>query len=83
MATLQKRFICFILKCLLSSNNIVNLITHSTISNPLSSAGKNYRSVIDDDGEFNNSISIIKRNNSGKEIENTFTILKELIGIRD
>ena len=60
MATLQERFITFISKCLSSSNSIVNLISHLAITNPLSSAGKNYRSVIDSDGELNNSHSIIK-----------------------
>ena len=59
MATLQKRFIGFILKCLSSSNSIVNLISHLTITNPLSSAVKNYRSAIDSDCGFNNSHSII------------------------
>ena len=47
MATLQKIFISSISKCLSSSNSIVNLISHLAITNPLSSAGKNYRSVID------------------------------------
>ena len=48
--------------------------------NPLSSVGKNYRSVLDADGEVNNSHSIIKWNNSRKEIENTVT---GLIDVRD
>ena len=60
MATLQNRFISFISKCLSSSNGIVNLISHLAITNPLSSAGKNYRSVIDADCELNNRQSIIK-----------------------
>ena len=76
MVTLQKRFISFISKCLSSSNSIVNLISHLAINNPLPSAGKNYRSVIDPDGKLNNSHSIIKWNNSHKEIKNTGTILK-------
>ena len=76
MATLQKRFISFISKCLSSSNSIVNLISHVAIINPLSSAGKNYRSVIGADCELNNRHSIVKWNNSSKEIENIVTILK-------
>ena len=36
-------------------NKIVNLISHLAITNPLSSAYKNYRSVIDADGELNHS----------------------------
>ena len=87
MATLQKRFISFISKCLSSSNSIVNLISHLAITNPLPSAVKNYRSVIDADGELNNSRSITRWNNSRKETENTVTInsiiLKELLNIRD
>ena len=83
MATLQKRFISFKSKCFSSSNSIVNLISHLAITNPLSSAGKNYRSVIDADCELNNRHSIIKWNNSRKEIENTVTIVKELIDVRD
>ena len=83
MATLQKRIISFISKCLSNSNSIVNLISHLAITNPLSSACKNYRSVIDADCELNNRHSIIKWNNSRKEIENTATILKELIDVRD
>ena len=79
MATLQKRFISFTSKWVLSSNSIVNLIyliSHLAITNPLSSAGKNYRSVIDAECELNNRHSITKWNNSRKEIENTVTILK-------
>ena len=75
MATLQKRFIRFISKYLSSSNSIVDLISYLAITNPLSSAGKNYRSVIDADCELNNRHSTIKWNNSRKEIENTVTIL--------
>ena len=83
MATLQKRFISYISKCLSSSNNIVNIISHLAIANPLFSAGKKCRSVINADCELNNRHSIIKWNNSRKEIENTVTILKELIDVRD
>ena len=79
LASLQKGFLSFILKCLPSSNHIVNLIFLLAITNPLSSAGKNYRSVIYADGELNKSHSIIRWNNSYKAIENTVTtcILKE------
>ena len=83
MVTLQKRFISFISKCLSSSNSIIYLISHLAITNLLSSAGKNYRSVIDADCELNNRHSIIKWNNSSKKIESTVTVLKELIDVRD
>ena len=39
---------------------IVKLIFHFAISNLMSAAGKNYRSLIDDDGECTNSSSVIK-----------------------
>ena len=66
-------------------SSLLSLISHLAITNPLSSAGKNYRSVIhvDVDGQLNNSHSIIRWNNSCKEIENTVTILKDLLDIRD
>ena len=84
MTTLQKRFISFISKCLSSSNSIVDLISHLAIINPLSSAGKNYSSAIlvDADCELKNRYSINRWNNSRKVIENTVTILKELIDIK-
>ena len=37
-------------KCLSSSNCILKLISYFAIANPMSAAGKNYRSLIDDDG---------------------------------
>ena len=39
---LERRFIRFIMKCLSSSNSIVNVIS-----------GKNYRSVLDANGDYN------------------------------
>ena len=58
MATLQKRSISFISIYLSGSNHFVSLIPHLPTTNPASySAGKNYRSVIDTDGELNNSHS--------------------------
>ena len=52
MATLQKRFISFISRCLSSLNHIVNLFFHLAVTNPLSSAGEIYRLVIYVDGEL-------------------------------
>ena len=49
----RERFIRFIKKCLSSSNSIVNVISHITICNPVSTAGKNYRSVLDANGDYN------------------------------
>ena len=36
-------------KCVSSSNRILKLISYFVISNPMSVAGKNYRSLIDND----------------------------------
>ena len=58
--TLQNRFIRLMSKCLLSSNCILKLIFHCALSNPMSAAGKNYRSLIDDNGECSNSRLVLK-----------------------
>ena len=78
IVTLQNRFIRFMSICLSNSNCILKLISHCVISNPMSAAGKSYRSFIDDDGEYNNSRSVMKWTNLPKY---SFTI--ELIDIRD
>ena len=48
-----ERFIRFIKKCLSSSNSIVNVISQIAICNPMSTAGKNYRWVLDANGDYN------------------------------
>ena len=70
-------------KCLSSSNCILKLISHFAFSNPMSAAGKNYRSLIDDDGECSNSSSVMRWTISSKAIENTVSTRRELIDIRD
>ena len=70
-------------KCLSSSNCISKVISHFAISNPVSAAGKNYKSLIDDDGECSNSSSVMKRTISSKAIENTVSTIRELIDVRD
>ena len=49
----------------------------------MSAAGKNHRSLIDVDGECNNSRSVMKWTNSSKAIENTVSTIRELIDLRD
>ena len=49
----------------------------------MSAAGKNYRSLIDDDGECNNSRSVMKWTISIKAIKNTVSAIRELIDISD
>ena len=66
-------------KCLSSSNCILKVITHFAIANPMSAAGKNYKSLIDDDGECSNS----KWAFSSKAIENTVSTNRKLIDVRD
>ena len=66
-------------KCLSSSNCILKLISYCVISNPTSDAGKNYKSLIDDDDECNNSRSVMRWTNSSKAIDNTVTTMRELI----
>ena len=83
ISTLQNRFIRFMSKCLSSSNCILGLISHFAISNPMSAAGKNYRSLIDDDGECSNSSSVMKWTISSKAIENKVLMIRELIDVRD
>ena len=58
-------------KCLSRSNCILNLIFHFPITNPMSAAGKYYKSFIDDDGKCSNSRSIIRWTSSRKAIKDT------------
>ena len=44
------------LNCILN----LKLISHFAIANPMFAAGKNCRSLIDDDGECNNSRSVMR-----------------------
>ena len=49
----------------------------------MSAAGKNYRSLIDDDGECSSSSSVMNWTISSKTIENTVSTIRELIDVRD
>ena len=51
--SLERRFTRFIKKCLSSTNSIVKVIYHIAICNPMSTAGKNYRSVLDANYDYN------------------------------
>ena len=51
--SLEIIFIRFIKKCLSSSNSIVNVISYIAICNPMSTAAKNYKSVLDANGDYN------------------------------
>ena len=56
-------------------------------TSPMSAAGKKYRSLIDGDGECNDSCndscSVMRWKNSCKAIDNTVTTITMLIDIRD
>ena len=59
--TFQNGFnIRFMSKYLSSSKCILKLISHCVIFNPMSAAGKKYRSLIDDNGECNNSVAQLR-----------------------
>ena len=51
--SLERRYICFINKYLSSSNSIVNVISHIAICNPMSTARKYYRLVLDANNDYN------------------------------
>ena len=48
---LEKKITTFIKKCLSSNNSVVNIISNIAICNPMSTAGKNYWSVLDVNGQ--------------------------------
>ena len=50
---LENRFTTFIKKCLSSTNSVVSIISNIAICNPMSTAGKNYKSVRDVNGYYN------------------------------
>ena len=44
------------MKCLSSINSVVNIIFNITICNPMFTVGKNYNSVLNVNGQYNNYI---------------------------
>ena len=80
---LEKRFTTFIKKCLSSTNSVVNIISKIAICNPMSTAGKNYRSVLDVNDQYNNSQLIHDWNLTSNRLKNLASVLSELIDIRD
>ena len=80
---LEKRFTTFINKCLSSTNSVVNIISNIAICNPVSTAGKKYRSVLDVNGQYNNNQLIHDWNLTSNRLKNLTSALSELIDIRD
>ena len=81
--SLERRFIRFIKKCLSSSNSIVNVISQIAICNPMSTAGKNYRSVLDANGDYNNNQTVTSWQYTCESIKESIRTLRELIDVRD
>ena len=81
--SLERRFIRFIKKCLSSSNSIVNVISQIAICNPMSTAGKNYRSVLDANGDYNNNQTVTSWQYTCESIKKSIRALRELIDVRD
>ena len=67
---IEKRFTTFIKKFLSSTNSVVNIIFNIAICNPMSTAGKNYRSVLDGNGQYNNSQLIHNWNLNSDRLKN-------------
>ena len=80
---IEKRIATFIKKCLSSTNSVVNIIFNIAICNPMSTAGKNYRSVLDVNGQYNNNQLIHDWNLTSNRLNNLTSVLSKLIGIRD
>ena len=83
--SLERRFIRFIKKCLSSSNSIVNVISHIAICNPMSTADKNYRSVLDANGDYNTNQMVTSWQYTCESIKESITsrTLRELFDVRD
>ena len=79
--SLARRFIRFIKKCLSSSNSIVNVVSHIAICNPMPTAGKNYRSVLDANGDYNTNQMVSSWQYTCESIKES--IRRELIDVRD
>ena len=73
----------FIKKCLSSSNSIANVISHIAICNPMSTAGKNYRSVLDVNVEYNTNQMVTSWQYTCVSTKESIRTLRELIDVRD
>ena len=80
---IEKRFTTFIQKCLSSTNSVVNIFSNIAICNPMSTSGKSYMSVLDVNGQYNNSQLIHDWNSTSDRLKNLTSVLSELIDIRD
>ena len=65
------------------TNSVVNIISNIAICNSMSTAGKNYRCVLDVNGQYNNSQLIHDWNLTSDRSKNFTSVLSELIDIRD
>ena len=68
----------------ISSNSIVNVISHIPISHiAMSTAGKNYRSVLDANGDYNTNQMVTSWQYTCKCIIESIRLLRELIDVWD
>ena len=72
---LEKRFTTFIKKYLSSTNSVVNIISSIDICNPMSTTGRNYRFVLDVNGQYNNSQLIHDWNLTSDRYKNLTSVL--------
>ena len=82
--SLKRRFIRFIKKCLGSFNSLVNVIFHIAICNPMSTAGKKYRPVLDANGDYNTNQMVASWQDTCESIKESIRTLRELFDdVRD
>ena len=82
--SLERKFIRFINKCLSSSNSIVKVISHTAICNPMATAGKNNRLVLDANGDYstNQMVTTCSWQYTCESIKESIRTLRELIDVR-
>ncbi len=83
MLNLQRRFMRFIEKCLSSENCIVRIISEVAISNPMSCAGSNFRSLLDSTGELSIQSQFNEWYERRQTLEVNISVLHDIIDIRD
>ena len=83
MLSLKKRFIKFIRNCLVSQNNIVKIISHVAICNPMSHTGSNYRGTLDSDGKLSIKSNMNDWHLISDNVCTKIDVLLDLINIRE
>ncbi len=81
--SLKCRFKKFFVKCLTSKNAVVRGIANTCLSNPMSTAGSNYKSMLNDVNEFTCKENLDEWAAKCENNKHTIGVLKETIDIRD